>query len=459
VPSASGSVGGMAGNQIQINNNQLGTAVSGGSYTTNSITITVNNQPFQIFNNSFVTPAEYVAAFQRCTLAAQPIILGSGGAAIGGSILIQPSNLPAGGFTVLNIPSGLQANVSGAALSVAGGTATVGGQLVYTASGALTAANISVGGTIQTTGGSALTLTASTNITTTASGSISTTGNLVMNLNNASLFNNGTISATSANGGPGNIVIQSTGNMTINPVGTISVSPTAAGGGNGGTILISAPNGTLTLGAGTVSANATTGGNFSGGSITVLSSALSLPSSSNLLLTANGVGSANGGTISIETTGSTSSINLGSAGNQMQLSANSGASGGNGGSHIRVRRTESVLELRWRFGQSAWSDRKWWQRYVGCRRDFNHYRRADRCIRSHRCRRKSGLVGPQRCGDGSRSRRIRLELDACQRRIPAGSCRGGAEQRRWQQHLDFRWFGQRWRKLISPAAVAIPLPR
>ena len=131
----------------------------------------------------------------------------------------------------------------------------------------------------------------------------------------------GTVTVT--NIGIGGIVMSSPTNINVNA--TI---------GAGGQISLLAPNGPLTIPGGTLSANAA-GGNFKGGSVTLTGQEVT-STTSPLSVSANGSGTGNGGTITITATNATNgSVSLGNANpGDINISATSGASGGNGGTVI-----------------------------------------------------------------------------------------------------------------------------
>lgn len=126
---------------------------------------------------------------------------------------------------------------------------------------------------------------------------------------------------------------QSSGNNTVPPLMTINQSFDVSGrNAAGGNISISTGNrGTIDFISGTgINANATGFGKFNGGNIYVSAYYLSNNSSNNLLFSANGSGTGNGGTIQV--VGMWSSPQVGLLAGQMSFQAKSGSFGGNGGS-------------------------------------------------------------------------------------------------------------------------------
>ncbi len=186
---------------------------SGGSVTTNtkfydtasSVTLQESGGNYAVPSNTAnaLTPAELIAAIQVSQGLQTLVLNGSsttGGAASGGSFTLSSGNVPGGGFTNFNLPSGVTENADSSisTLSVTPitvnstplpGTATISGTLNFAASGALLsvssttivaatgAVNFSGTGGGITTGGTltfnnAVALTAPTTLTTTNNGAV-----------------------------------------------------------------------------------------------------------------------------------------------------------------------------------------------------------------------------------------------------------------------------------------------
>jgi hypothetical protein len=151
-------------------------------------------------------------------------------------------------------------------------------------------------------------------------------GNLSITSNSATAFSiggggtNGSTSTITANGGTGTLttgvnggmvsITNRTGGITLPAFSNISASSSYLGGA-GGSISLTAnsTSAVITLPNGTMSANATQNtagtGNFAGGSLSISAGQISFSAGAALLLTANGVGTGAGGTVSVATTNTT----------------------------------------------------------------------------------------------------------------------------------------------------------
>jgi hypothetical protein len=144
----------------------------------------------------------------------------------------------------------------------------------------------------------------------------------------------GNLTANGGGGGDGGTIkIQQFGTSSGTSPLTMSIRGITADGGPagglGGTVIINTPNGQLAYGSAAMSASATFG-TFDGGSITI--TAASITSSKPLLaFKANGFGAGNGGAITLTTTDPLKNLVLGASPGQLQVQANSGLLGGNGG--------------------------------------------------------------------------------------------------------------------------------
>ena len=104
-----------------------------------SVNLLESGSTYSFSTGSMVTPAEYVALFQKTSGFSTPITLsGSGvgtGIASSGTILIDAKNIPVGGFTNLNLPLNVTAAVSVPILDVTG-SSTIAGTLNFSNSSA-----------------------------------------------------------------------------------------------------------------------------------------------------------------------------------------------------------------------------------------------------------------------------------------------------------------------------------
>ncbi len=175
---------------------------------------------------------------------------------------------------------------------------------------------------------------------------IASNDTMTMNVNNASLLNNGTLQAYNSSGSAGRITIQSTGALTLNPVGGISVATSAASGA-GGTINVLATSGALQVtGGGTLNADGKITG--AGGNITVDAQTIAVTgtgSTLNLSASANAAaGGQAGGTILVKTRSATGDINItGATGGINATAIGAAASGGAGnGGTVKFQAGESL---------------------------------------------------------------------------------------------------------------------
>ncbi len=182
--------------------------------------------------------------------------------------------------------------------------------------------------TLNFMGGAVTTTVAGANTTVTTGTTVNANNTITMNVNNGTLVNSGTIHSTTAAGLAGTINVLSTGTLGLQGVGSITVDPTAVGGGAGGTINVTAAS-TLTVAGGNLTANAITNGN--GGKITVQSASATVTGATTLTMEANAAGVGNGGTIGFTTTGATGDITVGSTAGGLIFQAEGGATSGNGG--------------------------------------------------------------------------------------------------------------------------------
>jgi hypothetical protein len=235
--------------RVQLNLTTTGNLSISGTVTGNFLSLTTSaaspgltifkngNQPTILANGSFVTPAELIAAIQATSTGYrfptnQTLQIATTGNAYnpgtGSSYSIASINLPAGGFSTLNNPSGVTLNqlvpFSSSTVVNAG---TIQGQVNITSSGAFTnsgtvsptsgttssinAGSIANTGVISSTVGSALNLTAATALTN--SGQISVTGPALA-VNGPSITNTGTIS-----GGAQTLTFNSATGLSINSAG------------------------------------------------------------------------------------------------------------------------------------------------------------------------------------------------------------------------------------------------
>lgn len=135
------------------------------------------------------------------------------------------------------------------------------------------------------------------------------------------------ISNNTGFGGGGNVVVNSAANLSVQ-----------ATNGNGGTIDLttySSSTATVLLPRGeTFSVDAAGGGNFKGGSFNIAANYLGTfgAAAAPVTITANGIGSGNGGTIGVATQMNDADFSIGPGAGQLALIANSGGAGGNAGS-------------------------------------------------------------------------------------------------------------------------------
>lgn len=251
-------------------------------------------------------------------------------------------NSCAGCSLTIVAPSGSSATAStaGAGISIAPQPSGSTYSLTFDKSGT-TAATLNLqGGAVTTTTTYGGTVNADANVNSLVTVAvvnpvnISTGSSLTMNVNGASLNNNGTLSASNTSGTAGRITVQSTGDLAIPAIGVINVAPTAANG-SGGEIDVLATSGNLTVNNGTLNANAQGTGVQNGGIINVQSKKIDISGTSTLNLNANASGTGKGGSVTVKATGPLGSIITGASLGDLQIDALGGSSGsasGDGGS-------------------------------------------------------------------------------------------------------------------------------
>ncbi|TXI33654.1 MAG: hypothetical protein E6Q53_02695 [Candidatus Moraniibacteriota bacterium] len=130
------------------------------------------------------------------------------------------------------------------------------------------------------------------------------------------------------NGGIVSITNNGAGGITANlgSVATPRINISAAGSGNGGSFILNAPNGPISLSTTGNAVNAqAAGANGNGGNIQIVGQ--SFTASGNPLLNVNGVGSGNGGTITVQSTQAGNNITVGNTSPDIRISASGGATG------------------------------------------------------------------------------------------------------------------------------------
>jgi trimeric autotransporter adhesin len=280
---------GSQANSININGTGKNTPVATSTFglsspAPGSVTITEPSGSVVVTNGvTPVTPAELAAVVQVATTGSQLLGLTNNGDATSGSVTIAPYNVPGSvssaiPFTTLFVPTNVTVNNQLNTLTLP------------------SAAIATINGTMQ--------------LTTFGAPTIST----------SSLVMNGTINAMSGQG------------MTFAGGTVIS----------GSSINLLAPGGIITLETNAISAAANVvsglGGNIdiSGSQVLWLTG-----STQPLVLSANGTGTGNGGSVALTINGS-AVITLGTGAAQAELSANSGSGGGNGGSVSFTASTSSL---------------------------------------------------------------------------------------------------------------------
>lgn len=96
---------------------------------------------------SLLTAAEWIALVQRYTTGVQSLTVNDDGTAAGGDYSISASNIPSGGFTTLNLPSGVSTDVAVDSLAFSGDV-RIDGTMTFQGNGTLTAAGLINYGTI-----------------------------------------------------------------------------------------------------------------------------------------------------------------------------------------------------------------------------------------------------------------------------------------------------------------------
>ena len=150
----------------------------------------------------------------------------------------------------------------------------------------------------------------------------------------------------SKSGDGGSITIKGDGNVILN---TTVVSASALARGHGGTVVLDpaaalgSAVGNATVGGGGGGGGSTTpslqlsgqvhadGVNGDGGSVSAIAPIVKLSSSTNVLISADAIGTGNGGTIAVESTDSGSNLAVGSGKGELQITAAGGTNSGNGG--------------------------------------------------------------------------------------------------------------------------------
>ena len=228
----------------------------------------------------------------------------------------------------LNITTG-NGTVSTGALTSPQGTINIAGNGNISIFSVSSAHNINVqstGGTFSMPGASTITL---------APDAAGDAGTFVLNtsLGVSSYLNSGTtplsIVADGTAGTIGSVTITSGASFTIGN-GANAISITAQNSAAGGKV-IATSSGTLTVDPTAINVTPS-GANGSGGQIFLTGNTISdISSKSPLILDASGKGTGNGGTVSVTVNTATAAQTIGAGAGNFELSANSGASGGNAG--------------------------------------------------------------------------------------------------------------------------------
>lgn len=133
-------------------------------------------------------------------------------------------------------------------------------------------------------------------------------------------------------GGSLEVVNAGPGGVRLTATNSIDVSPFEGRGGSVNILGLGGPvEGPVTIAAGIINGNAQGSGNHDGGYVAVAGADVVVTGGGTLLLSANAVGSGNGGAIATGTSGSMSDLIVGLAPGQIQISATGGATGSSGG--------------------------------------------------------------------------------------------------------------------------------
>lgn len=302
------------------------------------------------------------------------VLSGTGSATNGGNFTINAATLTLSGASALTVLANGATTGNGGSISItAGGNWTVGtgiGELNLTANGGLGFAASGNAGTISITSTSGnLTVTPSAMISQALGSSgngatfnLSAAGNLFINgslyavgrgtgnggsitlsSNSSTLFNitsgattngvNGvlvvTAGTTSGNGGTISASNAGSGGLTLGNINNVFNRP-SYGGGAGGSLVLSATSGPMSIPTGTYSADASGTSAANGGTVTFIGTPISISGGTALTFSANGRVTGNGGSVTMISGGpAVNDLTVGSG--NISISAQSGSTGGNGG--------------------------------------------------------------------------------------------------------------------------------
>ncbi len=141
----------------------------------------------------------------------------------------------------------------------------------------------------------------------------------------------GTISAsggpTSGAGGTIQIINAGAGGITLPATASLNVAPSQGAGGDLELLSLGGPvEGPVNLPSGTLSVDAAGSGNFNGGKLFIAGSDILINGGGHLALSANAVGSGDGGLFGLGTSGTASDLSVGTGAGQISLSASGGSS-------------------------------------------------------------------------------------------------------------------------------------
>lgn len=283
---------------VNINGCCQSATVTGGGFGGGAISIIVNGAPFSMSNGQLVTPSQWVAAIQTTT-GSQTLILDASGNAVGGTFNIDPANLPAGGFSDLNLPANVSAFANVPSLSYSGAT-LVSGRLSAAAPLALTLGSV----TLNTTGSALL-----------AGGNMATSNFVLLSTGNILSGSTGKISLTGVGYQGGSVDVRPGVLFALGANATYTI-----GASVGGSILMPGVDVVTKGGAINLTANGGTHqiqiANLQTGSGSMIAGAVNVMAPGSIRIGSidtfgNGGATGTGGAVNIVSTGSAISINGG----------------------------------------------------------------------------------------------------------------------------------------------------